>query len=118
VDFTHRSYKKELLDGTHIPFADIKRNMEELDTINHLLGGHKITLRGIKKIIASTENKPARWRIAEVGCGGGDNLSVIKGWAARQGIEVQLTGVDINPECINFACSKPQNAGIHFICAD
>ena len=54
MDFSKRSYKKELLDRDDIPFADIKRNMQELDFINRTLGGHKITLAGfdatIKKI--------------------------------------------------------------------
>ena len=31
-----------MLDGDNIPFADIERNMMELDRINSLLGGHAI----------------------------------------------------------------------------
>ena len=42
--FKNRSYKKELLDGEGIPFEDIRQNMKELDVINQVLGGHKITL--------------------------------------------------------------------------
>jgi hypothetical protein len=39
MDFSVRSYKKELLDRDDIPFADIKQNMRELDFINARLGG-------------------------------------------------------------------------------
>ena len=51
MDFSVRSYKKELLDRDDIPFADIKQNMRELDFINAKLGGHKITLEGVKTMM-------------------------------------------------------------------
>ena len=38
MDFSVRSYKKELLDRDDIPFADIRQNMQELDFINAKLG--------------------------------------------------------------------------------
>jgi 2-polyprenyl-3-methyl-5-hydroxy-6-metoxy-1,4-benzoquinol methylase len=54
----------------------------------------------------------------EIGCGGGDNLRVIKQWAEQKDIAVHLTGVDINEACIAFAKEDPRNTGIAFICAD
>jgi len=115
--FQQRSTKKELLDGDAIPFADIRRNMEELDIINHRLGGHRITIAGME---ALTRNHPdkKRWTVAEIGCGGGDNLCAIGRWAQRKGIDIQLTGIDLNPECIAFAKSRPSNKNIHFIHSD
>jgi 2-polyprenyl-3-methyl-5-hydroxy-6-metoxy-1,4-benzoquinol methylase len=113
--FTQRSDSKELLDATGIPFADIRQNMQELDFINTWLGGHAITLKGLKSFLPAPKNE---WHITEIGCGGGDNLRVIKNWAEKRGYKVQLTGVDINPECIQFAGEKEENKGIHFICSD
>ncbi|MDQ3683514.1 MAG: methyltransferase domain-containing protein [Bacteroidota bacterium] len=115
--FNQRSYKKELLDGDTISFADIKQNMRELDSINHLLGGHQITLDGIKTLIKEC-NEQKVWRIVEIGCGGGDNLRVIKNWAAKKNLAIELTGIDINEECIAYAKSLSANAGIYFICSD
>ena len=117
TSFKQRSDKKELLDGLNIPFEDIKRNMQELDTINTLLGGHKITIAGIKKIIekASLKNKIS---IVEIGCGGGDNLRAIKKWAFKNKIEVALTGIDINEECIAYARSASKNSDIKFLHSD
>ena len=54
----------------------------------------------------------------EIGCGGGDNLRVLKEWAAKKNIAVNITGVDINEACIAFAKAQPRNADMHFICAD
>ena len=116
-DFAKRSDQKELLDSDAIPFDDIRRNMQELDVINHRLGGHRITLEGVRAFVRGWD-KSQPFRIIEIGCGGGDNLRVIKNWGARQGLQLQLTGIDINPECIRFAKEQAGNAGIEFICAD
>jgi SAM-dependent methyltransferase len=117
TSFTYRSNQKELLDCDDIPFADIRQNMRELDCINHYLGGHKITLRGLETLVGSVPFCTTL-HVVEIGCGGGDNLRVIRLWAQRTGRAVQLTGVDINPECIAFAKSVDTNEGIHFIQAD
>jgi len=114
--FRYRSYQKELLDGNDIPFPAIRQNMAELDAINHLLGGHRITLRGLRLIIGKEKDKP--WRIAEIGCGGGDNLRVIQKWASRNDIEVELMGIDINKECITYAKSVAANSSIQFLVSD
>jgi 2-polyprenyl-3-methyl-5-hydroxy-6-metoxy-1,4-benzoquinol methylase len=115
--FDKRSDRKELLDGEAIPFGDIRQNMQELDVINRRLGGHRITLLGMKALLKNRGNHSSM-HIVEIGCGGGDNLRVIKDWGAKKGLQLQLTGVDINPECIRFAQAQVQNAGIEFICAD
>ncbi|HYH13723.1 MAG TPA: methyltransferase domain-containing protein [Flavisolibacter sp.] len=114
--FKNRSYQKELLDGDAIPFEAIRQNMAELDTINHLLGGHRITLKAIRALIGSHPGKI--WHITEIGCGGGDNLRVIQNWADQHHIKVVLTGIDINKECIAFAQSRVANSTIRFIQSD
>ena len=115
--FKQRSYQKELLDSDKIPFNDIKKNMQELDRINHLLGGHQITLHGIKTLIKRC-TKVKSFRIVEIGCGGGDNLRVIQNWAEGKDLKIELTGIDINKECIAYAKSVSANAGIQFLCSD
>ena len=113
MSFKNRSYQPELLDGKNIPFEDIQRNMKELDFINTYLGGHKITRKGLEDF--SPQQKMV---IVEIGCGGGDNLRILKKWAAGSKIEVSLTGVDINSECVQFARQRISNNGISFICSD
>jgi 2-polyprenyl-3-methyl-5-hydroxy-6-metoxy-1,4-benzoquinol methylase len=112
-----RTYEKELLDRDDIPFADIARNMQELDNINTRLGGHAITISGLRHLLRR-HPQGASLHIMEIGCGGGDNLRVIARWAKQHGVSVLLTGVDINPECIAYAQSREANRGIYFICSD
>ncbi len=115
-DFSKRSYQKELLDRDDIPFDDIKQNMKELDFINTYLGGHQITLAGLKLLLKKTIAQ--KITICEIGCGGGDNLRVIKNWCSKKKIAVKLIGIDINPNCIEYSRSRKENEEIEFITSD
>ncbi len=118
-DLSKRSLEKELLDRDDIPFEDIKQNMKELDFINTHLGGHQITIKGIKSFFPQlTGQSTNHLTICEIGCGGGDNLRAIKKWCTQQNIAVSLTGVDLNPHCIAYAKSRKENEGIEFIVSD
>ena len=102
INLAERSYKKELLDGDNIPFADIKQNMKELNLINTHLGGHAVSVAGLRKILRQYK-PPQTITICEIGCGGGDNLNTIAKWCAKKNIEVSFIGIDIKQECIEFA---------------
>lgn len=99
MNLTKRSYKKELLDGSDIPFTDIKRNMQELDVINKWLGGHAITLKGFLQLLGNSKYVT----ICEIGCGGGDNLAAIAKWCKTNNIQLHCIGIDINANCIQVA---------------
>ena len=102
IDYSHRSYRKELLDSKNIPFEDIAENMKELEFINSHLGGHSITIKGFKKLAGNKK----KISVCEIGCGGGDNLNALANYCKKNNIEAQFTGIDINDECIAFAKKK------------
>ena len=102
VNFSSRSYQKELLDRTDLPFDAIDRNMKELDVINTYLGGHALTLSGFKVLL----NGKTEISVCEIGCGGGDNLLAIQRWCHSKKIGLKITGIDINPDCIRIAREK------------
>jgi 2-polyprenyl-3-methyl-5-hydroxy-6-metoxy-1,4-benzoquinol methylase len=115
VNFSQRSYKKELLDGDNIPMKDIARNMKEIGIINNWLGGHRITIRGFKML---AENKK-EITVCEIGSGGGDNLKAIYRWCEEHQIRLRCIGIDIKQECIDYArknCSGIED--IQWICSD
>ena len=114
VNLRYRSYQKELLDNDAIPFEDIRINMLEINTINTLLGGHKITLDGFKKLI-----KKRRFvHVCEIGCGDGNNLFVIAKWCKKKGIDLKITGVDIKQECIDSAKKNYNTLNAEWIAKD
>jgi SAM-dependent methyltransferase len=129
-DLSKRSYQKEILDGDDSPFEDIKQNMHELDVINTWLGGHQITIKGFQQFISRLSHPtvlsvskdgvahPQTLHICEIGCGGGDNLRVIRQYCKRKSINIKLLGIDINPHCIAYAQSRQENKGIEFLCSD
>lgn len=114
MDFTARSYQKELLDRKDIPFSDIRRNMDELNTINTLLGGHAITVAGFAGLAA----KRSGLTVCEIGCGGGDNLRAISRYCKSRHMSVDFLGIDINPGCVEVAKSKSTESNFRFAVSD
>jgi 2-polyprenyl-3-methyl-5-hydroxy-6-metoxy-1,4-benzoquinol methylase len=108
MSLRYRSYQKELLDGNNIPFPDIKKNMQELDTINTWLGGHAITIKGLAALVGDRKNIS----VCEIGCGGGDNLVAIVKWCRKNNIVVHCTGIDLKEECIAVASEQVILRGI------
>lgn len=97
--FSQRSYELELLDAPNIPKELLFKNLRELDVVNRLLGGHAITLSGIKNLVV---DKTKTYRIVDIGCGGGDAMKKIAEWAKVNHFKVELIGVDMNADAIAF----------------
>jgi ubiquinone/menaquinone biosynthesis C-methylase UbiE len=114
MDIRRRSYQPELLDQPNVPFDDIQQNMKELNVINTYLGGHKITLTGLKKLIGDSKEIT----ICEIGCGGADNLVAIRNWCKRKKIMAKFIGIDINPDCTQIAAGKFSTTEAIFYSAD
>lgn len=102
MNLSKRSYQQELLDDLNIPMEAIRQNMLELDTINTYLGGHRITIKGVKRLL----EKQKVIHVCEIGCGGGDNLAAIARWAGSNNIQLEITGIDINGHCIDVAKNR------------
>ncbi len=113
IDFSRRSNKKEFLDRDDIPFADIEQNMAELNFINSHLGGHAITIKGLKEFIKNKKTIS----VCEIGCGGGDNLNAVYKTYSNK-LKINLTGIDINADCISFAKKNYKIPNAAFIIAD
>jgi ubiquinone/menaquinone biosynthesis C-methylase UbiE len=114
INLRQRSYQKELMDGDNIPFAAMAQTLKELNIINTRLGGHAITLKGVKQFIKDKE--PVT--ICEIGCGGGDNLFAVNKYCTKKNIPVHFIGIDMNAECIAFAKQQYPQLPCQWICSD
>lgn len=100
--FQHRTDKAEIMDDFELKGHKLEVVLKDLNNINKRLGGYKITINGIKKLI---NKKDRSLKIADVGCGSGENLRQIAKWAKRENISVELFGIDANMNTINLAKS-------------
>ena len=101
-----RSYQKELLDEADVPPAELVQTLRELNVVNTLLGGHATTKKGLLALLTNCQkHSDEPLHIAEIGCGGGDNLRVLHKLLQRMGIAHRLTGIDMKQDCIDFAAA-------------
>ncbi len=114
INLRRRSYQKELMDGDDIPFSAMVQTLKELNIINTRLGGHAITLQGIRSLKENTQSLI----ICEIGCGGGDNLFAIYKYCQKKKIPARFIGIDLNPACIAFAKQQYPELPCEWICND
>jgi len=102
-----------MLDDANIPSGLLRKNLKELDILNRIAGGHSISLKGIKQLIT---NHSRIYHLVDLGCGSGDTLKYIAVWARKNNFKVQLTGIDVNEDAIEYLkihCSDyPEITGI------
>lgn len=115
INLKQRSYQKELMDADDVPFDAMAQTLRELNTINTLLGGHAITIQGVKQLI---KDKAGSITVCEIGCGGGDNLFAIKKFCDKNNISASFIGIDMNTECITFAKQQYPQLNCEWICSD
>lgn len=114
INLKQRSYQKELMDGDDIPLDAMRQTLRELNTINTYLGGHAITLAGLKTLL----NNKTSITICEIGCGGGDNLAAIYNYCRQHNIAVQFIGIDMNEACTRYAQQQYPQLPARWICSD
>ncbi len=102
LSFKTRSYEKEILDDFELQGNDLKRNLRELERINRFLGGYAPILKNLK-VVLQEYSYEGPLKISDAGCGGGDMLRKLSDWSGSQNIEVQLTGLDGNPNVLALA---------------
>jgi len=118
LDFSKRSYLPELLDAEGIPALDLYRNYYEIEQINKLLSGYAPTLKGIQFFLEKHPTRHEPLRILDVGCGGGDTLRKIALWAQSKNVDVELYGVDLLDDAINYAKKQKSVQPINYKVAD
>jgi 2-polyprenyl-3-methyl-5-hydroxy-6-metoxy-1,4-benzoquinol methylase len=102
-DFSRRSSDEEIMDDLHCAGEVVHQTLRELETINELLGGNYVTLDGLSQLTKTKTGGDQPLHVADLGCGGGDILKLIRKWATKSGTSVNLTGIDANPNIIAYA---------------
>jgi 2-polyprenyl-3-methyl-5-hydroxy-6-metoxy-1,4-benzoquinol methylase len=101
-DFSKRSEKIEIMDDLQASGEIIDVTLRELETINRLLGGNYVTLNGIEKLLRKN-NRDQLLVVADLGCGSGDILKLIRKRLDKNGYTAMLVGIDANKNIADYA---------------
>ncbi|MGY3089122.1 2-polyprenyl-3-methyl-5-hydroxy-6-metoxy-1,4-benzoquinol methylase [Hymenobacter sp. UYAg731] len=105
MDFSERASGPELMDDLTLANDALRQNLDELETINTWLGGYAPVLNALQRLKSRfPTGRPLR--LADLGSGGGDTLSHVARWARRNGVSVELTGIDANAFMLEYATAK------------
>ena len=111
--FTERSDEQEIMDDLLCSGKVVYQTLKELDFINKWLGGNAITINGIDSLL-KRKNYKGPITLADLGCGSGDMLKRIAAWGEKKGMNFTLTGIDANPNIIDFAQKNSSQENIQY----
>lgn len=98
----YRTDKPELMDDFSLEGEVLRDALDKIAKINTLLGGNKLTLFGVKKLIKN-HPKETEILIVDVGCGNGDMLRYLADYGRKNNLIFKLIGLDANGFTINHA---------------
>lgn len=99
---TQRTTKEEFLDDFSLEGDDLRDALDKIAIINQWLGGNRITIDGIKKLLKNYP-KERIISIVDIGCGNGDMCRAIADFARQEGLTVRISGIDANAYTVNHA---------------
>ncbi|MES2543339.1 MAG: methyltransferase domain-containing protein [Bacteroidota bacterium] len=113
-----RTDKPEIMDDFAIEGEMLQDALDKIAKINRLLGGNKLTLQGVKKLIANTDKRKTI-TIVDIGCGNGDMLRALSEYAENHSLKFKLIGIDANPFTIQYAEELSMHyPNICYVCQD
>jgi 2-polyprenyl-3-methyl-5-hydroxy-6-metoxy-1,4-benzoquinol methylase len=101
-DFSKRSEEIEIMDDLEASGQIIDVTLRELETINRLLGGNYVTVNGINTLLKNTK-RDHPLVIADLGCGSGDILKLIRKKLNKKSYGATLIGIDANKNITEYA---------------
>lgn len=102
ISTKYRSDEPEIMDDFSMEGEVLRDALDKIAKINQLLGGNKLTLLGVQKLIAKIP-KTTEITIIDVGCGNGDMLRTLADYGLKNGFNFKLIGIDANNFTIDYA---------------
>ncbi len=103
-----RKHALELIDLPTETFnrSEFARNLEDIRKVNRYLGGYRAILKVFSRLASDTDVSSDRpIRVLDVATGSADiPVSIVK-WARKNGRDVSVTAVDINPMAVQEAAA-------------
>lgn len=93
INTKYRTQETEIMDDFSLQGEELRAALDQIANINQLLGGNKVTLHGVKRLVKKLETTKTI-TIADIGCGNGDMLRMLAKFGQKNNLNLQLIGVD------------------------
>jgi 2-polyprenyl-3-methyl-5-hydroxy-6-metoxy-1,4-benzoquinol methylase len=102
VDLSRRADLVEMMDQP-CSYEEQRGCLHDIARVNRLTFAYRPTISWMEELVAAHPPSSGPLRVVDVGCGDGDMLRRLDAWAAKRGVPVALTGIDVNPDAIRAA---------------
>ncbi|OUD31771.1 bifunctional 2-polyprenyl-6-hydroxyphenol methylase/3-demethylubiquinol 3-O-methyltransferase UbiG, partial [Flavobacterium sp. FPG59] len=113
----YRTDKPEIMDDFALEGEILRDALDKIAKINQLLGGNKLTLKGVQELLK--QSKKEEVKIVDVGCGNGDMLRTLADFGLNNKLNFKLIGIDANNFTISHAIQLSEKyTNISYRCED
>lgn len=99
-----RTHGEEILDREGASERGL-RILDDLDRFNRRVGWYRTHVRNVRRHWEAL-GRPRPFRVLDVGTGPGGLLDALADWARRDGVPVELTGIDRSPAFVAMARAR------------
>jgi SAM-dependent methyltransferase len=100
-------------------YKELNACLRDIARVNRLTGAYRPTFLWLEELVAQCAQDCEPLQIVDVGCGYGDSLRRMYAWAAKRGVPVGLTGIDLNADAIRAArAATPKSMDIRWVHGD
>lgn len=96
-----RAAGAELMDEPGQSPAELARSLADLRGVNRWLGGTRVVLRHLPRLIAA--HPQPSYRILDVGTGSADIPRAVVRWARRRGVKIEIVATDNHETTLELA---------------
>lgn len=115
ISTKQRTEEEEIMDDFSLEGEELRDALDKIASINQFLGGNKLTLQGVKKLIHTKDEIT----IVDVGCGNGDMLRALADFGTENNYNFKLIGIDANAFTIDYAIKlSKEYPNISYKCED
>jgi SAM-dependent methyltransferase len=116
MDFSQRSDTPEQMDTDGVDLTDYRVCLRDLSRVNLFTFTGRPTIKWLNRQRLRQGDKVS---LLDVGFGYGDMLRRVSRWATRRHVEMELTGVDLNPRAAAMAREvTPPDQHIRYLTGD
>lgn len=112
----HRSVNEpELMDDPACDPVALDNTYRLFGVINPLVASWwPVYRRYVRPALCAAAREGRPGTVLDIGCGGGDVVRAITRWAARDGLDVRITGIDPDERATRWAAAHDRGAGITY----